>query len=124
MQLTISQTNAAGSWGMQFRPERNNHHCPHVPLRDSSGEHLSGADARNWKQLPSSKHVPPNRKVLPLTASQPLLISKGNLQTGDVPLVTKAMLSVNYFILFFFFCFKTKNYKIDKETFTTTKFLF
>jgi len=108
LQLTIAQTNAAGSWGMQFRPERSSHHCPHSPLRDSTGEHLSGADSRNWKQLPASKHVPPNRKVLPLTPSQALLISKGNLHTGDVPLVTKAMLSVIYFILFFFpFVLKT-----------------
>jgi len=40
---------------------------------------------------------------MPLTDSQPLFITKGDLNSGNIPVVTKAiMLVTNAFLLFFF----------------------
>ena len=41
VQLSITETNAAGTLGMTFSPERTAHHCESHPLRDPTGARLS-----------------------------------------------------------------------------------
>ena len=106
LQLTVSQTNAAGSLGMVFAPERTAHQCVSTPLRDPTGQRFGAEANRAWKSLPINKGVPHNKKVLPLTKIQPLLITKGDLSTGEIPLVTKTMFAVPFSFFFSFFYHK------------------
>ena len=123
VQLSITETNAAGTLGMTFSPERTAHHCESHPLRDPTGARLSSEAARAWKSIPNGKAVPPNRKVLPLTKSQPLLITKGDLSKGEVPLVTKALFTVPFFFFLLFFFFP-ENSKGRTETKPPNHFFF
>ena len=120
VQLTITETNAAGTMGMVFAPERTAHHCASSPLRDPTGARLSSDASRAWKSIPNGKAVPHNRKVLPLTKSQALLITKGDLSKGEVPLVTKALFAVPFFFLFIFLFFQKTKKGGPKQNHRTT----
>ena len=123
VQLSVTETNAAGTMGMTFSPERSAHHCESHPLRDPTGARLSSEAARAWKSIPNGKAVPPNRKVLPLTKSQPLLITKGDLSKGEVPLVTKALFTVPFFFSFYFSFFQKTQRGGPKQNHRTTFFI-
>jgi hypothetical protein len=63
---------------------------------------MPGNSERAWKAFASTRDVPHNAKIMPLTASQPLFITKGDLASGNIPLITKViMLVTKAFLLFF-----------------------
>ena len=105
LQLTVSPTNAAGTYGLRFHPEKGTANCTAICLRDSNNQCMPGNSERAWKAFASTRDVPHNAKIMPLTASQPLFITKGDLASGNIPLITKViMLVTKAFLLFFFSC--------------------